>query len=299
MAGRWSTCTGGYELASGDLQGRLRLDRPPPGLTAVQVPGWQPASDTPECQLALGTLAYRTKGRLFCLPVGRAGCSFEHVQRRDAVVVTYSANPECNVRLSAHWHAGTSEPLDGRSRTCPLIDLHVEAQTDGKLGDFECLTRTTLQAEQVLVLIAPGASQEFVELRHWMPPGVDRAVFPRDAQAARLSYDGRCPELGTMLCGPTGVAPLVVWRLPGGEVSYLEMCHVQDAARLVLGRPAGGASWRTAPLLGEFGLFGQDLEKGVILRGRLRGVWLARQADLEVARELFHRFLEEPPPLAS
>ena len=49
----------------------------------------------------------------------------------------------------------------------------------------------------------------------------------------------------------------------------------------------------------RYGLFGYDLERGVVLRGRLRGIWLAHRPDgAEVARRL-DEFLREPPPLGT
>ena len=71
--------------------------------------------------------------------------------------------------------------------------------------------------------------------------------------------------------------------------SYLEMSHPDDTARRVF----------KAPGLVRHALFGYDLERGVILRGRVRGIWLASRPDnAEMARQ-FNAFLSEPLPLGT
>ena len=49
----------------------------------------------------------------------------------------------------------------------------------------------------------------------------------------------------------------------------------------------------------RYGLFGHDLEKGVIVRGRLRGLWIPCGDFDEMSREAFREFLETPPPLGT
>jgi hypothetical protein len=73
---------------------------------------------------------------------------------------------------------------------------------------------------------------------------------------------------------------------PGVASTYLEMVHPDDSA-LRSGLPSAG----------RYALFGHDLERGVVLRGRLRGIWLASEpVEAEVSR-LFDEFLKEPLPL--
>jgi hypothetical protein len=77
-------------------------------------------------------------------------------------------------------------------------------------------------------------------------------------------------------------------RADGSASYYLEMIHPDDGTR----READGG-WA------RYTLFGYDLERGVILRGRLRGVWLDHRPDeAEVARRL-DEFLREPLPLGT
>ncbi len=129
-------------------------------------------------------------------------------------------------------------------------------------------------------------------------------VEPRDARSAALSYDGREPaELLQSLttrpvpsASPHPFAPRLfpVASPPPGSV-YAEMVQPDDCARRIIGEPrdagAQGSSWT------GYGLFGHDLEKGVILRGRIRGCWIeSSRPDQEAARR-YESFLNEPPPL--
>jgi hypothetical protein len=47
----------------------------------------------------------------------------------------------------------------------------------------------------------------------------------------------------------------------------------------------------------RYGLFGYDLERGVVLRGRLRGFWLPKAEAFSLAEARFRAFMDEPPPL--
>ena len=83
---------------------------------------------------------------------------------------------------------------------------------------------------------------------------------------------------------------------PGGR-NYAEMVRPDDCSRRFFsgvfegGCPPDGAIWI------RYGLFGHDLEKGVVLRGRIRGIWAdSRSADQE-ARRRYEAFLSEPPAL--
>jgi hypothetical protein len=49
----------------------------------------------------------------------------------------------------------------------------------------------------------------------------------------------------------------------------------------------------------EHHLFAQALEKGVLLRARVRGVFLARDGDLQLAAEVYRAFAAAEPPLGT
>ena len=80
-----------------------------------------------------------------------------------------------------------------------------------------------------------------------------------------------------------------------GTFSYAELVHPADFRQSTLAaRESSSADVRLAHRL-----FHRRLEKGVILRSRLRGVFLPREHDMELAAAEYRRFAaSEPPPTA-
>jgi hypothetical protein len=141
------------------------------------------------------------------------------------------------------------------------------------------------------------------------PPNRMIWVEPRDAASAALSYDGReaAEVLRDLWTRP--VLPSAAFRfLPGmvyqprgfHEMTYVELARPADVARKsviwpMTDWPRGGENW------GRFSerhaLFGHDLEKGVIVRARLRACWFPGESTLSDCSALLDEFLAEPPPL--
>ncbi len=85
----------------------------------------------------------------------------------------------------------------------------------------------------------------------------------------------------------------VLFRPPGDRISYFELDHPQDAC---------GHEWTSAPgdssrLTARYHLLAQPLEKGVILRARVRGFFCPRAGDLDIAAAAGKAFIESEPPL--
>ncbi len=131
-------------------------------------------------------------------------------------------------------------------------------------------------------------------------------VEPRDVHAAALSYDGResrdllqslitmpVPAESPHPLGPT-LGPMT--GNPDGP-HYAEMVQPNDCARRIIGEPEGDASGPLRSCWVRYCLFGHDLEKGVVLRGRIRGCWIDSPLPDEDALHRYARFLSEPPPL--
>lgn len=77
---------------------------------------------------------------------------------------------------------------------------------------------------------------------------------------------------------------------------YVEMVRPDDCIRRIVDAPpASGDAPRGFSI--RHVLFGHDLEKGVVLRGRIRGVWIVSDSPDDEARRLYERFLGEPPAL--
>jgi hypothetical protein len=84
----------------------------------------------------------------------------------------------------------------------------------------------------------------------------------------------------------------VLARLATGAVSYAEMCHPDDSIAASI-ESIGNAMVCTTPL------FGQSLEKGVILRSRLRGHFLPAEHDGPLAEAALAEFAASAPPLTT
>ena len=124
------------------------------------------------------------------------------------------------------------------------------------------------------------------------PAGSHRSVEPRDREAAALSYDGREADLSALVTGPPGdpAGPWLASKTGREGWAYVEMVRPEDAARRI---SEGRLPFRAT----RYGLFGYDLERGVVLRARLRGFWIPIGQAFDRAESLYRDFLDEPPPL--
>jgi hypothetical protein len=133
------------------------------------------------------------------------------------------------------------------------------------------------------------------------------SVEARDVHAAALTYDGREPAdvLRSLVTGPVATSPEeleAVWYptpgpSPQGERCYLEMVRPNDCARRIIGHFAAREDPRRDRRSTRYGLFGHDLEKGVVLRARVRGIWLPCRCDEREKHRRHAAFLGEPPAL--
>ena len=112
----------------------------------------------------------------------------------------------------------------------------------------------------------------------------------RLVDASRGSWALVSPGRSEALAGPA--APrCVLFRLDGGQVSYVEMLAPADSGVDEV-QASGEAAIRHQ-------VFPHALEKGVMVRTRVKGVLVARQQDAEVASQLYRNFKDEEPPLGS
>ena len=83
-----------------------------------------------------------------------------------------------------------------------------------------------------------------------------------------------------------------VFRTP--NTSYIEMIHPNDFSKLCVVR-------RTDPQLWSIAHTAIDrwLEKGVIVRARLRGLLAPRSNDLAIAQQVYTDFCRQPVPLTT
>jgi hypothetical protein len=175
---------------------------------------------------------------------------------------------------------------------CDAIDFEVQVLADSVdfLKDLEILVVT----EQT----------PFVEESTDSPGGI--LAEPRDRIAAALSYDGRETDevlrrLSTLpIASPGEVCfePIVIetpWL--GNDLRYLEYVHPEDVSRRLVHRTSGRNQSSAYSTWIRYGLFGHDLEKGVLLRSRMRGTWVRGLLDSESLQLRYNEFRKSPLPL--
>ena len=181
--------------------------------------------------------------------------------RGDDLTAVYHESPGWPVQVDALWRA--IRPSAGQTLLA-AVDLIVSVRT-GLLSSRPGMAVCTA---------APG--EEAFRLADLSGPQYDR------------------PDLtpgGAVAIEPAAGPGCLVFRITS-TVSYVEMIHPADFHRDQLrAAPRGGSlEWRHR-------LFPETLEKGVILRARVRGVFLPRQDDLASAAAHYAAFAAAEPPL--
>jgi len=267
----WQGSGSKYTLSWGNQPWTLELDADRPGMRTV---------DRPEdCVLVLDGLA--AAGRFD--PDAFGGKSLVRVERlAHRVEATYAASRWGGLEVRASWSPTARH--DG-------IDLEVQvlASSVGELRGLETFVFSRITA--------PGASTGEPD-PIW--------VRPRDSRSAGFSYDGRMPAadlrrlttlplLDSLAPGLSQVATLGPLRDSGGR--YLEMAHPHDVARRIFWGQGQPDSASAGQLQIRYGLFGHDLEKGVIIRARIRGLWISWRDIAVLPPVAVLDFVATPPPL--
>jgi len=198
------------------------------------------------------------------------------------LVATYAAAGWEGLTVRASWR-----PTPGRDG----IDLEIQASAD-----------SAARLERVEV----GVLSQWLRADCGFLPALVSRVESRDAQAAVQSYDGREPAavLSRLTTLPlpaswaTALKPLVV-TIPGTSRSfhYVEMVQPDDVARRIIGTPADDRTMSQLVLSVRYGLLGHDIERGIVLRARLRGLWIESERPQDDVPALWRQFLDEPLPL--
>ncbi len=198
-------------------------------------------------------------------PSARAGAeaSCECRPRRACLVANYRESEDWPIRVEAAWHAAGPSAAHGALATLELV---VSVETQLLDSRPELTLRSFCPVCQVSRLVAPeGPGFEPVK------QGFPRAIKPDEGPGCLL------------------------FRLPPGDLSYAEMVHPYDFRDSRLQTDEGHAP--TVCL--HHRLFGGSLEKGVIRRARVRGVFLRREDDARRAAESYARFVAAEPPLGT
>jgi hypothetical protein len=187
----------------------------------------------------------------------------------DNLVAAYRESPSWPVRVDCRWRAGVEGPL-------AALDLVVSVRTPLLDSRPEMAVRSTLAATAAWQMVSadPGRFEPW-------PEGLG-------PQGSRHTP---CAALD-------GAPGCVLFRLPGDAWSCVAMVHPADFSRAAL------AAVPLAPAAGEprtfrlaYHLFSGRLEKGVMLRARLRCLLLPRDGDFSLAAARYASFLAAEPPL--
>lgn len=191
--------------------------------------------------------------------IGREETIADCYVRGRDLVATYVERPDRPLRPQIYWRPVSAEP-NGDQGAPAGLEMIVSLQTNRLDRRPDLSTCTTVDADEALV-------------------PADRSLAVLVAlDTSRL----HSPEQG-----------LVLLRLPGKAISYAAMVHPSDFR--------GGEIdvLRGKEVRLSFGLFGEHLEKGVIRRVRLRGLFLPRERDEELALAAFQAFADERLPLTT
>lgn len=207
-------------------------------------------------------------------PDALSGASLTGVERHfERVEATYAPEGWDDLTVRAAWSPFGDEGVD--------LEIQVSTRSVGRLK--------ALEVKLLSQLPEPGRG-----------PRPKRWVEPRDALAAGLSYDGRERDVRGLTTLPPAdeINPLAprIFPVPWDDGwSYIEMVLPNDAARRITEASKPASLGHTT----RYGLFGHDLERGVVLRGRLRGIWTDSKTAKEDALDSYEQFLREPPPLGT
>ena len=177
--------------------------------------------------------------------------------QRDNLVASYGESAGWPVRVDGRWRADAEGPA-------AVLDLVVSVRTSLLDSLPEMAVRNTVTASSVMVSVDSGRFE---------PWSIDRGPDARRGRPQRLGC--------------------VLFRLPGDAWSCAAMVHPADFARAEMTAGTG----EPGALRLAYHLFSQRLEKGVILRARVRCLLAPRDEDLSFAAAHYASFLAAEPPL--
>ena len=182
-----------------------------------------------------------------------------HVRGTD-LIARYAEDQQRFVRIEVYWRA-------------------IEKSGDGAIG-FELVTSvqtSKLTSKPRLETSSRIAAQEVHQIAAH-PDGEGRVLNFETERLRRLDQPNSFPLL----------------RRNNASLSYCEMVHPSDFVSTTIEQTG---SEDTVAISHE--LFPQSLEKGVIRRGRVRGIFLPHERDVELARTHFHEFTDSKPVLST
>ena len=202
------------------------------------------------------------------LGIARDGCTLatfpdqDPYSRDNSLIIRYGDQADPSHHLQVQWRCIPSEPglfLGG-------LELILSFETPSQINLPEWTTMT--QVGQQDILVAGGDHEQ---------PWISLNEI-RDAADSTLST-------------ATNGAHMILCRFPEQQLSYLEMTPAAESSLAIL------PSTETTRTLWGSRTPDRPLEKGVILRRRVRGVFLPREKDTALAAKAYAQFQALDPPL--
>jgi len=181
--------------------------------------------------------------------------------RGASLSVSYRESSLWPVRVDALWRAATGPGLD---RTAATIDLLISVWTDLMETRPQLTVRSTLWADEILHLV--------------------------DLDSARFETLG---PIRALRIEPSGGPGCLLFQPPDTDLSYAEMVHPADLLHDDLTGPEASRGLVSV----RHRLFPGSLEKGVIRRGRVRGLLCPRTDDTRIAAACYAAFIAEEAPI--
>jgi hypothetical protein len=192
-----------------------------------------------------------------------AGSLVDSYARVGDLVATYAQTPTRPTRVQVYWRT-VAEIAD--SAGAEAVDLQVSVQTSLLDAAAVVVAQSRLNTSETHRLIDVDAVRfEPIDL----PTTVRRKLTPADGPGC------------------------LVFRSASGDMSYVEMIHPADFHEDALVREFDGM------ISLSHDLFVSSLEKGVILRARVRGLFLPRDNDLPAAADAYRAFVDSKLPLTT
>jgi hypothetical protein len=201
-----------------------------------------------------------------------AECIDAFTRGRD-LVATYEEGPLRHVRAQVYWRSLLAEEFSptGAASVSSAFDLILSVNTSLLDEDPKSMVRT---------IVSP--TSEAMNLR----TAEDGRLLVQKVGAEELASH----QDNIIASTPTGC---FVFRFPGSGLSYIEMVHPVDYQQTDL--LTGDSAPPRTQLAHQ--LFAQRLEKGVILRARVRAALVKRENDETAAIDGFQHFSASEPPL--
>lgn len=274
MTCTWNSGPTGFTLLSQSLAGELALEGDSPGLRRMVRRSGKSRAPVSANLLSVRSVEILGQSSSCTPPPG----TLSSTRVRGSIIdVFIEPSRRCSVGLQLYWSCSSSSQLD----------LEVLAKSAQPVESFEVLTESCYTSGEVLIPATSGwvAVQDAARL------GAEYLVFARDREAGAMSLDGRYPADQSETLAGFYRKPIVLYRPPRQRWSYAELTTPESCVRLV-------SKLERSKTSVSFGLFGADLEKGVIFRGLVRGVFLPRAGDTRHSLRQFTRLCNERPRIS-